>query len=819
MLNNFQQKLYHIEGMHCASCAVLINKILSKQKGVVSANANFGSEKLIVQFNPDEISEEKIAKLVKDLGYILVSEEEKSEEEIKKERKQRIRNLRQRTTISFLFASPIIGYYMAVHMFNLKHVHALTFGGYFIDLNWIYLLMTIPIQFWVGWIFYKSAWSAFRVGATSMDTLVVLGTSAAFFYSLIGFLFSTSYGIWQTIWLGLDHPFWESSAALMSFLILGRYLEAVSRGKVSEAVSKLLELAPPTAIKLENGEEKEIPLSDLKKEDIFLVKPGAKIPTDGIVLEGKSSVDEKVVSGESMPVSKEPGNKIIGSTINTYGLLKCRATKVGKETLLYQIVNLVREAQATKAPLQRVADAISENFVPLVIVLSLITFNYWFFIKGNDLTPSLLFMVATLIVSCPCALGLATPIATMVGTTKGAESGILIKGGKALEQAHKINAVAFDKTGTLTKGEPAVTDIIEIQNLKFKIQNDPEQIPSEFNGAGNLKFQIDKNSILKLAAVAEKGSEHPLAKAILRKAKEENLETLQPEEFKALSGLGVSAKYQGEEILVGNQMLMEQEKIDTSELKEKLAKLQKQAKTTVFVVYAGKVLGGIAIADTLKEHAVSAIRALRERKKEVIMITGDNEETAKAISEQLGMNKFYANVLPQNKETLIENLQKQGKVVAMVGDGINDAPALAKSDLGIAVGSGTDVAIETGEIILIKDDLRDVVTAIDLSQKTIFKIWQNFFWAFIYNIVAIPVAAGLHLVFTQKGGDYANWVLSFGNLLSRLPEIGASIQPIWLSLSQTALRPEIAGFAMAFSSISVVLNSLLLRRYREPRFE
>ena len=819
MLNNFQQKLYHIEGMHCASCAVLINKILSKQKGVVSANANFGSEKLIVQFNPDEISEEKIAKLVKDLGYILVSEEEKSEEEIKKERKQRIRNLRQRTTISFLFASPIIGYYMAVHMFNLKHVHALTFGGYFIDLNWIYLLMTIPIQFWVGWIFYKSAWSAFRVGATSMDTLVVLGTSAAFFYSLIGFLFSTSYGIWQTIWLGLDHPFWESSAALMSFLILGRYLEAVSRGKVSEAVSKLLELAPPTAITLENGEEKEIPLSDLKKEDIFLVKPGAKIPTDGIVLEGKSSVDEKVVSGESMPVSKEPGNKIIGSTINTYGLLKCRATKVGKETLLYQIVNLVREAQATKAPLQRVADAISENFVPLVIVLSLITFNYWFFIKGNDLTPSLLFMVATLIVSCPCALGLATPIATMVGTTKGAESGILIKGGKALEQAHKINAVAFDKTGTLTKGEPAVTDIIEIQNLKFKIQNDPEQIPSEFNGAGNLKFQIDKNSILKLAAVAEKGSEHPLAKAILRKAKEENLETLQPEEFKALSGLGVSAKYQGEEILVGNQMLMEQEKIDTSELKEKLAKLQKQAKTTVFVVYAGKVLGGIAIADTLKEHAVSAIRALRERKKEVIMITGDNEETAKAISEQLGMNKFYANVLPQNKETLIENLQKQGKVVAMVGDGINDAPALAKSDLGIAVGSGTDVAIETGEIILIKDDLRDVVTAIDLSQKTIFKIWQNFFWAFIYNIVAIPVAAGLHLVFTQKGGDYANWVLSFGNLLSRLPEIGASIQPIWLSLSQTALRPEIAGFAMAFSSISVVLNSLLLRRYREPRFE
>lgn len=793
MPNQFQQKLYRIEGMHCASCAVLINKILEKQKGVISVNANFGSERLVVEFDPGQITEEKIKELVKNLGYTLISEEEKTEEEIKKEREKRIKSLRNRTIVSFLFASPIIVYYMAVHMFNLKHVHALIFGNYFLDLNWIYLLMTIPIQFWVGAIFYKSSWTAFRVGSTSMDTLVALGTSTAFFYSLVGFLFATSYGKLQTLWIGLDHPFWESSAALMSFLILGRYLEAISRGKVSEAVSKLLELAPPTAILLEGGKEKEIPLQDLEKGDVFLVKPGTKIPSDGVVLEGKSSVDEKVVTGESMPVSKGPADEVIGATVNTYGLLKCQATKVGKETLLYQIVRLVREAQATKAPLQRVADWIAERFVPAVIVLSLFAFNYWFFIKGNDLTPSLLFAVATLIVSCPCALGLATPIATMVGTTKGAESGILIKGGKALEMAHKINAVAFDKTGTLTKGEPAVTDILSA----------PE---------------FSRQELLKLAAIAERGSEHPLAKAIVNKAQEERIEAPEPKNFEAISGMGVKAEFEGKTILIGNQMLMDKEKIDAKKLEDQSKRLRMEAKTVIFAAQDKELIGILALADTLKEYARPAILALKKLRKEIIMITGDNEETAKAIGAQLGIDKIFANILPQDKEKLIEDLQKQGKIVAMVGDGINDAPALAKSDLGMAVGSGTDVAIETGEIILIKDDLRDVVTAIDLSRRTIFKIWQNFFWAFIYNIIAIPVAAGLHLVFTQRAGDYAGWVLSFGNLLTRIPNIGETIQSVWLSLSQTTLRPEIAGFAMALSSISVVLNSLLLRRYREPKF-
>lgn len=791
----YTQKLYRIEGMHCASCAVLINKVLEKQKGVASANASFGAEKLSISFDSSVFPEEKIMSLVKTLGYTLISEEEKTEEEIKAERDRHIRTLRNRTIISFTLASPIIIYYMAVHMLNLQHVHAVNVGGILVDLNWIYLVMTIPIQFWVGGVFYKSAWTAFKVGSTSMDTLVVLGTSAAFFYSLIGFLFATSYEKVQTFWIGLDHPFWESSAALLSFLILGRYLETISRGKVSEAVSKLLQLTPEKAIVLdEQGQEKEIFAKDVKKDDVFLVKPGLKIPTDGFILEGESSVDEKIVTGESMPIDKKVGDEVIGGTVNTYGLLKCKATKVGRDTLLHQIVRLVREAQATRAPLQRVADWISERFVPTVIVLSLISFNYWFFIRGNDFTPSLLFMVATLIISCPCALGLATPIATMVGTTKAAESGILIKGGEALEKAHKITAVAFDKTGTLTKGEPAVTDIVA-------------------------KSGVDSKELLTKAAVVERGSEHPLAQAVVKKAKEQNIEVPEPKDFKSISGMGVSAVVGKSTILVGNQLFMEKEGIDTKSLDQEANRLRNEAKTVVYVAEDKTIIGLLALADTLKENAKAAIAALKARNKEIIMITGDNEQTAQAIGKQLGIDKVYANILPEKKEELIKNIKKEGKVVAMVGDGINDSPALAESDLGIAVGSGTDVAIETGEIILVKDDLRDVVTAIDLSQKTIFKIWQNFFWAFIYNVVAIPVAAGLHLVFTQHQGNVASWVLSFGNTLVLLPAIGEALKSIWVNLSQSTLRPEIAGFAMAFSSISVVLNSLLLRLYKKPRFE
>lgn len=751
--------IYKIKGMHCASCAVLITKTLQKTKGILSANANYGSERLLLEYDPAQITIESINMLINKLGYklILPTEGVTEEEMTEKARIYELQSLKKRTIASFTLATPIILYYMLVHMLNLQHVHALTIGGAFIDLNWIYLLMTTPIQFFIGWPFYRNTWTALRAGSASMDVLVVLGTTSAYLYSAMGFLFSWSYERYQTIWSGLDHPYWESSAALISFIILGRYFEAKSRGKISEAIRKLLGLAPKKATILENDAEKEIDLKELKVGDIFLVKPGSKIPTDGIILEGESAIDEKVVTGESMPVNKKIGDEVIGATTNSYGLLKCRATKVGKDTLLYQIVRLVEEAQATRAPIQDVADRISEYFVPAVVIFSLVTFSLWYFIFGLNFAASLLFSVAVLIVSCPCALGLATPTALMVGVAKGAESGILIKGGEALEKAHKINTIAFDKTGTLTKGEPKVTDTIA---LKESTQED----------------------VLQSAGIAERGSEHPLAKAVV-KAASSIKEVPGPKDFKAFSGKGIKAYYLNEEILVGNETLMQEEGIDIESAKNDVERLQNEAKTVIYVAKNKNILGIIALADTPKEFAKEAVAELSKMKKEVIMITGDNEKTAEAIAKLLGIHKAYAKVLPQKKEELIENLQKNGRIVAMVGDGINDAPALAKSDLGIAVGSGTDVAIETGEIILIKDDLRDVVTAIDLSKKTLFKIWQNFFWAFVYNIVAIPIAAGV--LYSTYG---------------------------------FALRPELAGFAMAFSSVSVVTNSLLLKRYREPKF-
>ena len=752
-----QKIVYKIKGMHCASCAILINKTLERTKGVKSANANYGSEKLLLEYDPAEAKIEDIHALVKKLGYTLILPKEgvNEEEAAEKARLDELKSLKKRTIISFALATPIIIYYMAVHMLNLQHVHAVTLGGYFIDLNWVYLIMTTPIQFGVGWPFYRNTWTALRAGSASMDVLVVLGTTSAYLYSVVGFLFSWSYLWAQTFWIGLDHPYWVSSAALISFIILGRYFEAKSRGKIGEAVRKLLGLAPSKAVVIRNDNEIEIDQKDLQVGDIFLVKPGSKIPTDGVIIEGNSHVDEKVVTGESMPVNKKTGDEVIGATINAEGLLKCKATKVGKETLLYQIVRLVEEAQATRAPIQDVADKISEYFVPAVVVFALVTFSLWYFIFGLNFAASLLFAVAVLVVSCPCALGLATPTALMVGTTKGVESGILIKGGEALEKAHKITAVAFDKTGTLTKGEPAVTDAIP--------------------------YGASKEDLIFYAAIAEKASEHPLAKAVIKAAAGRNLPA--PKDGRAVSGKGVRATHENREILVGNEMLMNENGMDVSQYKNDVEKLQNEAKTVVYAALDKKIIGIIAMADTLKEYAKEAVSELKRMQKEVIMITGDNEKTAEAIAKQIGVTKAYAKVLPEKKQELIASLQKEGKVVAMVGDGINDAPALAKSDLGIAVGSGTDVAIETGEIILIKDDLRDVVTAIDLSKKTLRKIWENFFWAFIYNIVAIPIAAG-------------------------------ALYPIW----GFALRPEIAGFAMAFSSVSVVANSLLLRKYKEPKF-
>ncbi|MBI1754747.1 copper-translocating P-type ATPase [Candidatus Azambacteria bacterium] len=793
-----ERRIFKVRGMHCAACSNLINKFLIKQKGVKEANANFGSESLNVAYNPDAITPEQMNAAIGKMGYsIIISDDEgKSEELFEEERQKEIQGLKKRTIISFILSSPIIIYYMSVHMFNLQHIHALCVGGegliaglvsgcaggWLLDLNWIFFAMTTPVQLGVGWVFYRNAWTAIKVGSASMDVLVVLGTTSAYAISVVGFLFSDIPFLNQ-YWEGLDHPFWESSAALISFIILGRYFEARSKGRVSSAIRKLVGLAPKKATVVRDGAEMEIAAQDLKQGDIFLVKPGSNVPTDGVILEGKSSIDEKVVTGESMPVGKEIGDEVIGATMNTYGLLKCRATKVGKDTLLFQIVKMVREAQSSKAEIQNVADQVSERFVPAAIVVALLAFSFWYFIMGLDVIPAMLFMTAVLVVSCPCALGLATPTALMVGTARGAQSGILIKGAKALEGAHKITAVAFDKTGTLTKGQPAVTDVVALAD-------------------------VPKEEVLRLAASAERGSEHPLAKTIVNAAKNPP----EPQNFVAVAGRGVRAQCEGKTVLVGNELLMSENKIDvTAHLKDYEA-LQDQAKTVVFVAHGGKAIGIIALADTLKDYVREAIAELKRMKKEVIMITGDNEKTAKAIAQNLGIDTYFAKVLPEKKEELIAGLQAKGKIVAMVGDGINDAPALAKADLGIAVGSGTDVAIETGDIILIKDDLRDVVTAIDLSRKTIRKIWENFFWAFAYNVVAIPVAAGFHLFITQSGGNPVAWVVSAAHAL------GSIAGPIFLNLSQSSLRPEIAGFAMAFSSVSVVANSLLLNRYKEPKF-
>ena len=800
-----ESKIFKIKGMHCAACAVLISKTMMRQKGVITALANFGSETLNIEFDSSVITISQIDGLMKKLGYgLIISKEGGSQEEeelAELEKAKELQNLKKRVIVSFILAAPIIGYYMAVHMFNLEHIHAFCFGdgglikglgsgclgGTLLDLNWIFWILTTPIQFGVGWPFYRNTWTALKVGSASMDVLVVLGTTSAYLISVVGFLFSDIAYLHQ-FWGGLDHPFWESSAALMSFIILGRYFESRSKRKVSSAIKKLMKLAPKTALVIRDGKETEIPTSDLKVGDIFLVKPGSNVPTDGSIIEGESSIDEKVVTGESMPVGKKPGDEVIGATTNTYGLLKCRAAKVGGETLLFQIIKLVRQAQASKAPIQDVADKISERFVPAAIIIALLAFSFWYFIQGYTVIPSLLFLVAVLVVSCPCALGLATPTALMVGTARGAESGILIKGGEALENAHRVTTVAFDKTGTLTKGEPAVTDVVTLGDLS-------------------------RDEVLKIAATAERGSEHPLAQAIVKAYAPGAPE---PKNFENLPGRGVKALMDGQTVLVGNELLMAENTVDITNYLKEAERLQNEAKTVVFVGFNGRAIGILALADTLKDYVVEAIAELKKMKTEVIMITGDNEKTAAAISKKIGVDSYFAKVLPQKKEELIAKLQGENKIVAMVGDGINDAPALAKADLGIAVGSGTDVAIETGDIILIKDDMRDVVTAIDLSRKTIWKIWENFFWAFIYNLIAIPVAAGFHLLITQQAGEPALWVINSFYWLSG--SISPTLAQIFLNLSQSSLRPEIAGFAMAFSSVSVVANSLLLGRYKEPKF-
>jgi len=621
--------------------------------------------------------------------------------------------------------------------------------------NLVLFVLSIPIQFVVGFRFYRGLYHAIRAGMSNMDTLIALGTSAAWLYSAIAIFFPLVFPVREV--------YFETSAIIITLILLGRYLEHMTKAKASEAVRRLLDLQPTIARLVKDGKEVEIPVEEISVDDELVVRPGERVPVDGVIVSGHASVDESMITGESIPMEKKTGDEVIGATINRTGMIRIKATKIGQDTVLEQIIKLVEEAQAGRAPIQRLADQVSAYFVPGVIMIATLSALFWYFFGGQyfpgefKTSYALLSFVSVIIIACPCALGIATPAALMVGTGKGAENGILFKGGEDLEIAHKVKTLVFDKTGTLTKGRPSVTDVVTIGD-------------------------ISDSEVIRLAAIAEKGSEHPLGEAIVRATIEKQGAVSDAESFEAIPGKGVAATIEGRLVLLGNRTLMKDSEIPFNEAEDNIQHLEKDGKTVMMEAVDGRLVGLIAVADTLKENSAEAVQRLKEMGIEVVMLTGDNERTAKAIARRLGIEKVIANVLPHQKAEVITKLKKDGKAVGMVGDGINDAPALAQADLGIAIGSGTDVAKETGGIVLIKDDLRDVVTGIQLSRKTVAKIKQNLFWAFFYNIGLIPVAAG-----------------------ALVPLFGPEIYE---------LLPFLGAGAMAFSSVTVVTNSLLLNKFK-----
>ena len=727
---------FKVIGMHSPHCAGIVSRALSKVKGIVKYDVDFPNERATITFNTAIIDANKIIKAIKNSGYEAFEEKEEFVDREKKAREHEINALK----IKF-----VVGAILSIPIFIGSFPEFFGFAPQILQNPFLLLVLATPVQFYVGWQFYRGAWIALRNFTADMNTLIAVGTSAAYIYSAaVVFV--------PQIFAEQAKLYFDTAAIIITLIVLGRLFEAIVKGKTSEAIKKLIGLQAKTARILRNGKEVEIPIEQVKIGDIVVVRPGEKIPVDGIAVSGFSAVDEKVITGESMPVDKKAGDVVIGATLNKSGLLKFRATKIGKDTMLMQIIKIVEEAQASKAPIQRLADIVSGYFVPAVIAIAIIAFALWMLL-GFSFLFALAIFIAVLIIACPCALGLATPTAIMVGSGKAAEHGILIKSAEALETAHKLTTIVFDKTGTLTKGEPAVTDIVAVKG-------------------------IGENELLRIAAIAEYASEHPLGEAIIKKARQRKLRISEAKNFEALPGMGVKAFYR-QKILVGNKLLMDKNRINFAHLENKIAEIENQGKTAMRVAYAGKAIGIIAVADTLKEYSKEAVGMLHKLGKEVAIITGDNERVGKAIAKSLGIDVVLANVLPAQKANEVKKLQALSKKVAFVGDGINDAPALAQADIGIAIGSGTDIAMETGNIVLIKDDLRDVVTAIDLSAYTIRKIKQNLFWAFIYNTVGIPIAAGIL---------YA----PFGILLN----------------------PMIAAAAMAFSSISVVGNSLLMRTYK-----
>jgi P-type Cu+ transporter len=739
--------LLPVKGMTCASCVANVQEALGSLPGVKSASVNFATEKATVEYFPSQVGIRDFRKAIKDAGYELV-ETEKGEDIVEKEQRER------EAAYLSLKRKVIIGSALTVPIFILMEWDALGFSG-IIPLSqqtifFFQLLLATPVQFWIGRHFYTGALAAARHRTTNMNTLIAVGTSAAYLYSIVATFFPSVFEI-----KGYEaHVYFDTSATIIVLILLGRLFEARAKGQTSEAIKKLIGLQAKTARVIRDGKEMDIPVEEVEIGDRIIVRPGEKVPVDGVIVDGYSSVDEAMVTGESMPVEKNAGDAVIGATINKTGSFRFEATKVGRDTMLSHIIEMVQSAQGSKPPIARMADIIASYFVPAVIGIAALTFLVWYFLGPSPaFTYAVLNFIAVLIIACPCSLGLATPTSIMVGTGKGAENGVLIRSGEALELAHKINTIVFDKTGTLTKGKPEVTDIVAAS--------------------------LSEMDVLLYAASAEKGSEHPLGEAIIKKALDKRLEVRSPERFSAVPGHGIKAAVNGKQVMLGNEKLMQEEGVSIEVLKPEAVTLSGQGKTPMFVSVDNSLAGIIAVADTMKEDSVSAVKALHGLGIEVVMMTGDNKRTGQAIARLAGIDRVLAEVLPDEKASEVKKLQTAGKVVAMVGDGINDAPALAQADIGIALGTGTDVAIETSDITLISGNLRGVVTAIALSKATMRNIKQNLFWAFAYNVVLIPVAAGVLFPF-------------FGILLN----------------------PMLAAAAMGFSSVTVVTNALRLRRFK-----
>lgn len=738
-----------VGGMTCAACSQRVEKAIDKLEGVKKVSVNLATEKATVEYDPNVIRLSAIKQSIENAGYKALEIDKNTVDEDKLRKEKQIRTLWIKFTVAAVFGLPLLYFAMVpmVSWWPFPIPKALNPMIYPLRFAILQISLVTPIII-AGYKFYTIGFKALFMRSPNMDSLVAIGTTAAVIYSI--------YNTFQIIngdFGAVDKLYYETAGVIIALILLGKSLEAVSKGKTSEAIKKLMGLAPKTAIVIENDNEVEVPIDEVEIGNVILVKPGEKIPVDGIVLEGNTSVDEAMLTGESMPVDKKAGDKVFAASINKNGMIKFKATKVGSDTALAQIIKLVEDAQGSKAPIAQMADIVSGYFVPIVCGLATLAFLAWF-IAGEPLSFAVTIFISVLVIACPCALGLATPTAIMVGTGKGAENGILIKGGEALETTHKINTIVFDKTGTITEGKPEVTDIITVSG-------------------------VQRERLLQLAASGEKGSEHPLGEAIVHGAEREQLEILKVQQFEAIPGHGIEVTIDDNQILIGNKKLMDSRNISLAGLKDKSDLLAAEGKTPMYVAIEGQLSGIIAVADVVKESSAKAIKKLQSMGIEVAMITGDNRKTAEAIAKQVGIDRVLAEVLPQDKSNEVKKLQSEGKKVCMVGDGINDAPALVQADIGIAIGSGTDVAMESADIVLMRSDLMDVPTAIKLSKSTIRNIKQNLFWAFGYNVAGIPIAAGiLHL---------------FGGPL---------------------LNPIFAAAAMAFSSVSVVTNALRLKNFK-----